>query len=300
MKVKISKKGPEFSRIIAGVMNWGPWGANFDSSQQQEIIEACIEMGITTFDHADIYGHYTNEASFGTVLKNNPELRSKMEIISKCGIKLTHENRPNHKIKSYDTSAKHIEWSVNKSLENLGTDYIDLLLIHRPSPLMNPAEIAKAFDKLKISGKVNYFGVSNFTPSQFEMLNQYTPLVSNQIEASVLHRTPFLDGSLDTCLKHGIKPMAWSPLGAGKIFAETEEANISRLKTKGQELAEKHSVGLDQLLLAWLMKHPSGILPVLGTTKIDRLKNALKATNVELSDEEWFELWEAAEGNEVP
>lgn len=299
--IQIASQGPTLSRIVAGCMKWGIWGANLSTQNLLKLTEQCIEMGVTTFDHADIYGHNTTEGAFGKALQLQPSLRQKMQIITKCGIKLVSKHRPNHKIKSYDTSKKHILWSVDNSLEELQTDYIDLLLIHRPSPLMNPHEIAETFTQLKKSGKVLHFGVSNFNTAQFENLNSLFPLATNQIEASVLHLNSFLDGTVEQCLKHRIAPMAWSPLGGGKVFTDFQAGQSARVREVANDLALKYEAkGLDQILLAFLLKHPSNILPVLGTSKAHRIQRAVDALQIDLTREEWFELWEASMGEEVP
>lgn len=205
------------SKIIAGCMSLGKWGIGMNSQQYLSHIKGCIELGITTFDHADIYGHYTTEFEFGDALKSDKSLRQTIQLISKCGICLVTPNRPLHRIKYYDTSKTHILSSVEKSLENLGTDYLDLLLIHRPDPLMNPHEIAEAFRILKESGKVLHFGVSNFSQSQLLLLNSYFPIEVNQFEASILQTKSFFDGVTDSCITHGIQGQAWSPLAAGSF-----------------------------------------------------------------------------------
>ncbi len=287
------------SRIVFGVMKWGVWGHNLSADQMLELLKQSIELGVTTFDHADIYGHYTTEGVFGMALKKQPALRQKIQLVTKCGINLITSNRPQYKIKSYDSSRKHILESVDNSLQYLNTDYIDLLLLHRPSPLMNPVEVADTFHELKESGKVRFFGVSNYTPSQFELLHSHFPLMTNQVEASVLHTAPFFDGTFDQCLRHGIAPMIWSPLGGGQIFTDLEDEQVQRIRKVAIELGEKYNVDIDQILLAWLLKHPAQLLPVLGTAKIDRVKKAVEAMNIDLTQEEWFELLEAARGHEV-
>ena len=300
-QLTIAPQGPVFSRIVAGCMKWGVWGANLSTKEITTLIHQCLEAGVSTFDHADIYGHNTTEGAFGKALLADPSLRQQMQIVTKSGIKLISENRPQHKIKSYDTSKKHIIWSAENSLKELQTDYIDLFLIHRPSPMMNPYEIAEAFTELKASGKVLHFGVSNFNTAQFDFLNQCFPLVSNQIEASVLHLEPFLDGTLDQCLQRQIAPMAWSPLGGGKVFTDAQQGQASRVRTVANALALKYEAeGLDQILLAFLFKHPARILPVLGTSKIHRIKKAVASLQIDLTREEWFELWQASMGVEVP
>ncbi len=212
-----------YSKIIAGTMKWGAWGARFDTASYEQMIKDCIEAGVTTFDHADIYGDYTTEEEFGKVLQQEPSLRRQMQIITKCGIQMVSANRPHHKIKSYDSSYEHIIESVETSLKNLATDYIDCLLIHRPDPLFNADEVAKAFEQLKQQGKVLQFGVSNFRKWQVDLLRSRFPVAVNQIECSLLHLDPFGDGTLDQCQQHHIIPMAWSPMGAGNLFNTTDD-----------------------------------------------------------------------------
>jgi predicted oxidoreductase len=288
-----------YSSIIAGTMKWGSWGAKFSTDQYLHMMEACIEHGYTTIDHADIYGHYTVEAEFGAALSQRPSLRQQMQIITKCGIKMVTPNRAMHQIKSYDTSVAHIVQSVNQSLVNLKTDYIDCLLIHRPDPLMNAVEMAEAFSQLKAAGKVLQFGVSNFAVSQVNLLRRYFPIAVNQIECSITQLAPFLNGQLDQCQELGMVPMAWSPLGGGKIFTEPLEKN-SRILAVCQFLAEKYTVSPLVILLSWLMQHPAGILPVLGTTQVDRLVELKPCRKDLLTREEWFILWRASTGVEVP
>ena len=300
-RIKLSANGPELSRIVFGVMKWGAWGHQLNTQQILNLLQESIEYGVTTFDHADIYGDYTTEEAFGKAIKLDPALREQMELISKCGIKMKVPNRPEHRLKSYDISKEHIIQSVERSLKNLHTDYLDLLLIHRPSPLMHPDETAETFSALEQAGKVRFFGVSNFTPSQFEMLNSRFPLVTNQVEASLLQTSSLIDGTLDQCIQLDIKPMAWSPLGGGRIFTDKENEQVQRVNAAIDNIIKHHpdDIRPDQLLLAWLMKHPSKILPVVGTARIERLKAAADAVDIELGQEDWFELWEAAIGHEL-
>ena len=288
-----------FSPIIVGTMRLGVWGVNMNTNELQQFVEDCLALGLNDFDHADIYGHYTTEADFGKVLKGQSSLRDKIQITTKCGIKLTTENRPSHRIKSYNSSAAHILQNVDNSLRALETDYIDVLLLHRPDYLMNPQEIAEAFEQLKQAGKVKHFGVSNFSPSQFDLLNSFTPLVTNQVEISLLHRNTFEDGTLDQCLKLGITPTAWSPMGGGLLFSKTPDETTKRIHSVAQPICEKYNITLDQLLFAWLYKHPSGIIPVVGTSKIERIKAAKVAKDIVITHEEWYDLWQAAIGKEV-
>lgn len=288
-----------FSRIIAGVMKWGLWGAKFNSNAYEQMIKDCLALGVTTFDHADIYGDYTTEEEFGNVLNQEPSLRQQMYLITKCGIRRPCASRPDFKIKSYDSSFEHIVQSVETSLKNLRTDYIDALLIHRPDILMDADEIAKAFTHLKQQGKVLHFGVSNFLPAQVSLLNSSYQLKFNQVQCSVLHLSGFIDGTLDQCQQHKITPMAWSPLGGGNIFAVTEDERIKRIIAVAQLLAEKYNNSPDIILLSWLLQHPSGICPVLGTSKAIRVKATLEALHLKLEREEWYMLWRASTGKEV-
>jgi predicted oxidoreductase len=286
---KIHKEGPEFSRIITGAWRW-----NLDVSHVEQLIRQSLEVGMTTFDHADIYGDHSNEEIFGNVIRKDPSLRQRMEIVTKCGIKFPSKKMPSSWVKHYDTSSQHITWSVDNSLKMLNTDHIDLLLIHRPDPLLNPIEVAEAFSSLKQSGKVLHFGVSNFTPTQFEMLQAYValPLVTNQLEISITHNQPLFDGSLDVLMKHHISPMGWSPLGGGKLM-EVDKAGLFKK-------ASHYNASDAQLSLAWLLKHPSSIFPVIGTTKPDRIVESSKAIDINLGLQDWFEMLKIAQEREVP
>lgn len=289
----------KFSPLIIGTMRLGVWGANMTTPELEQFIDQCLELGLKDFDHADIYGHYTEESNFGKVLRKKPGLRQQMQLTTKCGIKLVTENRPAHKIKSYDLTRPYILSCAENSLRELHTDYLDLLLLHRPDYLMDPYEIAEAFEQLAKEGKVRHFGVSNFTPSQVEMLQSFTCLVNNQVEISILHLDAFTDGTLDQCRRHQLIPTAWSPFGGGEIFTQSTDLRIRRIQTTAKELAEKHQAQIDQILLAWLAKHPAGIIPVLGSTKIERIQSAFASTNIKLTHEEWYELWQASTGEEV-
>jgi len=289
-----------YSNIIAGTMKWGIWGAHFNTAAYEAMIKDCLSLAVTTFDHADIYGDYTTEEEFGRVLKQEPSLRQQMQLITKCGIQMVSANRPQHKIKSYDTSFTHITESVELSLKNLGTDYIDCLLIHRPDPLFDAEEVAAAFEQLEKEGKVLQFGVSNFRKWQVDLIRSHFPISVNQIECSVLHLDPFGDGTLDQCQQHGITAMAWSPMGGGNLFADddTDERN-KRILAVANLLAEKYHTAADVILLSWLMTHPARIIPVVGTSKIERIQSAVDATNIKLEREDWFMLWRASTGREV-
>lgn len=288
-----------FAPIIVGTMRLGEWGAKMNLSELEKFVDGCLELGLNDFDHADIYGHYSTESDFGKLLKHNSSLREKIQITTKGGICLTTERKPEFKTNTYNSTKKHLIQQAEDSLRNLETDYLDLYLVHRPDFLMDPYEIAAAFATLKAQGKVKHFGVSNFTPIQFEVLNSIFPLETNQVEISITRLDAFEDGTLLQCQKNKITPTSWSPLGGGKVFGKTEDEQILRIQKVGNELAEKYNVGLDQILLAWLLKHPSGIIPVVGTSKIERIKSALEACKIELTREEWYLLWKASTGKDI-
>jgi len=285
----------KLSPVIAGTMKWGVWGAKFSTEKYLRMIEECIARDVTTFDHADIYGDYTTEEEFGNALQQKPELRKQIQLITKCGIRRFTPNRPEHKISYYDTSKHHIITSVERSLKNLHTDYIDILLIHRPDPLMHPAEIAEAFEALKEQGKVLHFGVSNFAPAKMEALQSYLsfPLITNQIELSLFHHEDFFNGTVDTLMKHRMSPMAWSPLGGGKHFED------GQLKSQLENLSHHYQSTPTQLLLAWLLKHPSSVFPILGTTKTERIEEGAKSINLNLERQHWFDMLRWVTGKDV-
>jgi len=283
---------PWMSDIVVGTMRWGIRDANFKTADYQRMIEKSLELGFTTFDHADIYGDHTTEAEFGEVLKSHPELREQMEIVTKCGILRVCDNKPQHYIKAYDSSKEHILQSAEDSLRQLGTDYIDVLLLHRPDFLMNPDEIGEAFELLYRSGKVRSFGVSNFTKSQIEMLSESVPVGTHQLEISVKALQAFSDGTLDQCTKDGIVPMAWSPLGGGDL----PTVLVEELKKWADEFGTTPQV----IALAWLMQHPAGILPVIGTTKEDHLVKSKEALSIKLDRQQWYSIYQASTGVRIP
>ena len=286
----------KLSHIIAGTMNWGIWDKNLSTTEMSHLINICIENKITTFDHADIYGGYTTEAQFGKAFNESKISREKLQFISKCGIQYTSENRPNNTIKHYEYSKDYIIWSVENSLKNLQTDYLDALLLHRPSPLMQADEVAEAVEKLKSEGKILSFGVSNFTPFQTELLRLKTEISFNQVQFSATHHEAMLDGSLDYMQIHNIQPMAWNPLGT--VFRENTEQTF-RLKQLLATLVDKYHVGSDLILLAWILQHPANILPVAGTVNVARIQQLSKACSLELDKQDWFAIWTESMGNKV-
>jgi len=289
----------KLSRIVLGLWRSLEW--NYSTARLADLVKQSLDLGIDTFDHADIYGDYECEALFGNVLKENHSMRSKMKIVTKCGIKLVSSKRPDHSMKSYDTSRNHIIDSVNKSLKNFNTDHIDLLLIHRPDPFMSADETAAAFYELKKSGKVLHFGVSNFLPRQFTLLQSRLDfsLVTNQIEVSVLNLEHFDNGNIDFLQEKKVAPMVWSPFAGGRLFWENSE-RANSVRNALHEIAGKYKVEIDAVAAAWLLIHPVNFSVVIGTGKLERIKSVMKGLEINLSREEWFKIWTASKGEEVP
>lgn len=293
---RLHARGPELSRLV-----WGAWRSmkaeeTATPAGLARFIEGCLELGITSFDHADIYGGYQVEALFGAALKEWAGDRSRIEIISKCGIALVNPARPGHRIKHYNSDPDHVRASVEGSLRALGTDYLDLLLIHRPDPLMDPDALARVLDDLVRQGKVRHVGVSNHAPSQIDLLQSRlgVPLVTNQIELSLSRIEPFFDGTLDHAQGLGMSPMAWSPLGGGGMLDPSDE--------RGRQLFEalvKATGDAGQAAIAWLLRHPSRPVPVLGTCRMERLRSLASADRLVLERQTWFEILEAARGEPV-
>ncbi len=301
---RIAPNCPEFSRLV-----YGTWRilddadkANCTPQALLQRFKACADMGITTFDTAEIYGGYHVEEAIGGALKLDPAFRQKIEIVTKFGIYVPCEFHPQRKVAHYNATAARIVKSAEKSLRLMGIDEIDLLLVHRPDWLTGAEETAAGLNKLLKDGKILSAGVSNYNVHQFELLNSFMdqPLVTNQIEFSLLHMDPIYDGTADQCQRHRILPMAWSPLGQGRLMKKDDPA-AARVQAKAAELSAKYGdATLDQLAYAWLMAHPSCPLPIIGTNKLERIQSVAKAAAIQLDREDWYGLWEAAKGHGVP
>jgi predicted oxidoreductase len=289
--------GLSFSRLVYGMWRLAD-DHNTSPTHVQAKIEACLHQGITTMDHADIYGGYAVEALFGQALKASPSLRDQIEIVTKCDIVAPAGRHAAARVKHYDTSAGHINASVEASLSDMGIERIDLLLIHRPDPLMDPDETGSALDALVASGKVRAVGVSNFRPWDFSLLqsSMEQPLVTNQIEMSLLAPQAFTNGDLAFLQERMIPPMAWSPLGGGALF----DGSRSDLMVALNRIGDEQGVDAAAVAVAWLMRHPARILPVLGTNSLERIARIGDAEKVELDRQSWFELYTQAIGQEVP
>jgi len=284
----------ELSRLVYGMWRLGD-DADTSVTHVRNKIAACVDQGITTMDQADIYGGYEAEELLGQAM--TPEIRSKIEIVTKCDIVAPVGRYADARVKYYDTSRAHIEASVAHSLRLMKIDVIDLLLIHRPDPLMDHHETGAALDDLVASGKVRAVGVSNFRPWDWELLQSAmkTPLATNQIEISLLHHAPFTNGDVAFHQRHGQPLMAWSPLGGGALFG-TENAG---LRARLAEIAADHGVDDAAVAVAWLLAHPARILPVLGTNNLDRIARIGDAAKVRIDRETWFDLYTLALGHEV-
>lgn len=276
-------------------MTWGQWGKNLSTNDMATRIEAIVGLGINSFDHADIYGGYTTEAEFGSAFLASGVPRESVQFITKCGIQYPSDARP-LAVKHYDYSSDHIIQSVDNSLRHLQTDYLDLLLLHRPSPLLEPEEVTKTIQKLLNEGKILDFGVSNFDPLQMGLLQKELRISWNQIQCALTHPESMSNGLIDHCQSHGIGVMAWNPLGS---YFKEPDSSKERLRPLLEELGPKYDSDADQLLLAWLLKHPAKIHPVVGTTESDRLKKALEATAIQMDIQDWFRLYEASRGHRV-
>jgi predicted oxidoreductase len=291
-----SKGGPALSRIVAGMWRMNEW--QLTPQQRVGFIEQCLAMGVSSFDHADIYGGYGVEALFGEALALQPSLRARMQLVSKCGIKLVNAARPAHTIQHYDTSASHIIASAEQSLRQLGTDHLDLLLIHRPDPLMDFDEIAGAFERLRADGKVLHFGVSNFSRHQFDCLHRRIALATNQVECSPLHVAPIFDQTFDGLQDLGVAPMIWSPLAGGRLF-NRDDADGNRVRAAIQQVADELGRPFGSVVFAWIMQLPSRPLPLTGSGRIEAVAEAVQATQFSLSRSQWFAILRAARGHEV-
>ena len=281
------------SRIILGTMNWGTWGVNYSKDDMCKLILESFDSGINSFDHADIYGGYTTEESFGDAFAKTGINREDVFFISKCGIMYPSEKLP-IQTKHYDYSEDHINKSVDNSLKNLRTDHLDCLLLHRPSPLMDISIISDAVKRLIKSGKIKSFGVSNFTANQMDMFKGRLDIVYNQINLSLTNLDLMFDGTLEYMQANDILPMAYSPLGS---YFKEENGKIKKVVDK---LKNKYGCTDYQILISWLLKHPSKVYPVIGTTKSDRIKNSLESLKIEIDLIDWFELLEASVGKRVP
>ena len=290
---------PYFSEFVQGFWRMDAWAQT--PQQNLAFIEQCLELGVSSFDQTNIYGWQPScEEIFGEALALNPRLRDQMQIISKCNIRA--HGLPEGQVAHYETTYDSITQSAELSLKRMGIEHLDALLIHRLDYLMHADEVARAFADLKTAGKVSHFGVSNFTPSQFSLLQSRlnTPLITNQVEINPLRFEVMEDGTLDQLQQLRVRPMAWSPFAGGEIFSATPSSQVSRVQKTLRELSQELDVKPDQIILAWIRQHPSQPRIILGTKQIQRVQEALEATELTLSNEQWYRLWVASKGHGVP
>ncbi len=283
------------SPVVAGLWRLHEW--RLEVPARVRWIEQAIELGITSFDHADLYGGYTVEALFGEALAAAPGLRERLQIVTKCGIRLVSPARPAHRLNHYDSSRAHLLASVDASLQALRTDRIDLLLIHRPDPLAEPDEIAEAFRALHKAGKVLAFGVSNHSAAQFAALHRRHPLATNQVEFSPLQMKALADGTLEQCTDLQLPPMAWSPLARGRLFGDDEQAR--RVRVVLEDLGRPHGASAATMAYAWILRHPSRPRPITGSGRVEALREAVAALAIPMSREDWTRVWVASMGHGV-
>ena len=295
--------GRSLSRMAYGVWRLSE-AQDHSVSANLARIDACLDQGITTFDHADIYGDYRCEALFGEAIKARPSLKSQIEIVTKTDIMLLSSQWPSTRVKHYDTSAAHVTASVDRSLSRIGVDVIDLLLIHRPDPLMDAQALGACLDGLIDSGKLRGVGVSNFMPWDVDLLQSCMKhkLQTNQLELSLLHTAPFINGQLAHAQQHRMPVMAWSPLGGGRLHAQagTPGTAAARLAPKLEALARAAGTDTTAVAMAWLMHHPVGVVPVMGSNQLDRIARFGDAARVPMDRQTWYGLYELANGHEVP
>lgn len=286
----------ELSPIVAGLWRLTEW--NLDVRERVRWIEQALALGISSFDHADIYGDYRAEALFGEALKAAPALRARMQLVTKCGIRLRSTQRP-YRVNHYDTSAAYVRTQVEQSLVNLHAERLDLVLIHRPDYLMDAAVLAQTFAALTREGKVAHWGVSNHSTSQFALLNQHHPLQTQQIELSPLTMAALDDGTLDQCQQLSVRPMIWSPLGGGRLFSGSD-AQAVRVRAAMEPISARLGISLATLAYAWILRHPARPHPITGSGRIEGLREAVAALDVRLDAEDWYAIWTASKGHPVP
>lgn len=301
-RASLSPDGPEVSQLVYGTWRILDDYAPASTHELTQRFEACIELGITTLDTAEIYGEYQVEEAIGKVFKAVPELRDRMEVVTKCGIDVPSNEKSRARVCHYNATAENIVRSAEKSLRLLHLDRIDLFLVHRPDWLTPADETASGLNRLIEEGKILRAGVSNYSAAQFELLDSRVekPLVTNQVEISLLSMGAMDDGTLNQCERLRIRPMAWSPLGGGRLFDPENNAAL-RVRRCMEEMRERYGGATDDALaFAWVMALPSRPVGVIGTNKVERIRSTAPASEIELDRQDWYALWEAAKGESVP
>lgn len=293
----MSPEGPSLSPIVAGCWRMAEWA--WSPQERLRWIEGCAALGVTSFDHADLYGGYAVEGLFGEALALAPGLRERLQLVSKCGIALKVAARPGHRIKHYDTSGAHIVASAERSLRELRTDRLDLLLLHRPDPLLDVDDVAEAFERLRTAGKVRAFGVSNFPPAAFDALASRTPLTTNQVECHPLHQHPLADGTFDQLQARRIRPMIWSPLAGGRLFT-SDDPTAARVRRALADAGVALGVPAETAAYAWLLRLPSRPVPITGSHRLQAIEEAARAVGLRMDVQDWTAIQVAATGRDVP
>jgi len=294
-KAYLSDSGPKVSGAIYGFWRWEDNNPD-DTAKMERIVNLCLELGINTFDHADIYGGYTCEASFGQVIRGKSFKREDIVLFSKCGLCIPHPSRPGVRVPHFNTSAAHIVKTAEQSLRNLQTDYIDIFLLDRLDPLSNLEELAVALDKLRSSGKVRHIGVANFTVFQHQLLASLlrAPIVTNHIELNLLNTTALDNGQLDYIRQRYMRALASAPLAGGRIQNGTDEQAV-RVRGKLEAIAKKYDADIESIAVAWISR--LGALPLIGTTNEQRIHNIVNSFNIQLDHQDWYELYNESRGN---
>jgi predicted oxidoreductase len=292
-KIYLSDSGPKVSPAIYGFYRWK--GNYVNEDKMEQMMNLCLELDINTFDHGDTYGDYTCEEIFGNVFKRSGIKRESIVLFTKCGINVPHPARPDYRVKHYDTSREHITNSVENSLRNLRTDYIDVFLLNQLDPLSNLEETALTLEKLKDSGKIKNVGVVNFSVFQHQLLSSYLriPIVTNHIELNLLNTSAFDNGQVDYIKQKYMRPLATSPLAEGKIANSNEKIPL-RIRGKLEEFAGKYNTHFESVAIAWLVK--LGALPLIGTTDELRIRNIAEAFKINLDRQDWYELYAVSRG----
>ncbi|MGN7886305.1 aldo/keto reductase [Dyadobacter endophyticus] len=285
-KVSLSDSGPKVSEAIYGFWRWTDEGA-VTTTQIEKTVNLCLDLGINTFDHADVYGDHTIEEHFGKIIANKSFKREDIVLFSKCGIRTS----PDKYLTYYDNSREHIINSINGSLKRLKTDYLDIFLLHQSDLLADPEETAMALAEIVTSGKAKHIGVANFTVFQHQLLASYLriPIVTNHIELNLMNTTAIEDGRIDFIKQSFSKPLAWAPLAGGKILNGTDEKAV-RLRAKLDEVGKKYDANIEQTAVAWLMK--LGTLPIIGSLSEARIRNGASASDIKLSREDWYDIYQ--------
>jgi len=297
-KIYLSDSGPKVSPAVYGFWRWEDTGAT-GAATMERIINLCLELGINTFDHADIYGGYQCEELFGNVMKQKSFRREDIVLFTKCGVNIPHTNRPGVRLKYYDTSAPHILKSIDNSLKNLGTDYIDIFLLDHLDPLSNLEETAQTLERLRASGKIRNIGVANFSVFQHQLLASFlrVPIVTHHIELNLLNTTALDNGQLDYIKQRYMRPLAAAPLAGGRIENGTDKLAV-RVHYKLEEIGKKYNGNIESLAVAWLIK--LGALPLIGTVSEQRIRNIVNAFSINLEQQDWYELYNATKETKQP